>query len=72
MSRDPNRNDLEKVTFSELLERLIHENITYRGNLAVTAPEERERVTLEYQQRTQSLRDELNRREVIYLKYYES
>ena len=69
--------NLEKRTFDELLELFFNETITYRNSLLKgdngspyhSAAQINENIREEYMKRTKPLRDELKRRENLYLDY---
>jgi hypothetical protein len=64
---EPKKKDLESLSLSELMERFVNEIFTYRTNLSTALKQETEQITDEYMQRTKQLREELGRREQLYL-----
>jgi len=71
-SKEPKENRLEGLSLFELWERVGNELITYRADLSTSSEEDREQVTEEYMKRTKSLREEVNKRERLYLEYHNS
>jgi len=74
---------LENLSLIELIESFANELVTYRMNLSanIGGEEEREqsaiieeskKITEEYTQRTKALREEVSRRERLYLEYHNS
>lgn len=61
---------LQRMKKSELEETFFNEIITYRANLSAGLRQEREQITQEYMQRTKLLREEIDKREQLYLEYH--
>ena len=75
VDKEQKKNNLENITLSELVERFCNELITYRDNLVTgveNAKEINKRATKEYEERIKPIKEELVRREQLYLMYHHS
>ena len=71
-STKPKKNSLESLSLSELVETITNEVITYRNILSKVSEKEIDFVTDEYTRRTKPLKEELNKRENLYLLYHQT
>jgi hypothetical protein len=72
-SNQPKKNSLENLSLIELFEKFANELITYRSSLVtenypdISAEQINEHKKEKYLQKTKELREEINRREQLYL-----
>jgi hypothetical protein len=70
-AKETKKAGLERLSLFELVEKFANELITYRTDLSKEVPKAfREQITREYEERTQSIKSEINRREQLYLEGY--
>jgi len=68
--REVQKSNLEGLSLFELFERVANEVFNHRKKLSASSSEGREYLEEEYMQKTRPLREEVIRREQLYLEYY--
>jgi len=63
------KSGLEELSLFELVEKVVNETLNHRENLRISTVDN-EVIKREYDKKIMSLREELSRREQLYLKYY--